>query len=181
MWFFFGIKSSFQNCFWNLFITSGLSQICIIRNVWKLPSPIAWLTLIKFSEKTSRSLKTSFWKKNYPTSNTFFITDFEFIRTFFTWNDVFKFQEVFSENGIRSDLEVSRHFLLYRFETNQRWWKHSKNSFENYRLKTKETTYTLVFGNTLLSLSEATQQEHFQCFWKIYWKISQDSDSAHQN
>jgi hypothetical protein len=28
------------NCFWCLLITSGLSQICKIRNVWKLPSQL---------------------------------------------------------------------------------------------------------------------------------------------
>jgi hypothetical protein len=61
---FFGFKSTVQNCFWNLFITSGLSQICIIRNACKLPSPISWLSLILFSEKTSWSLKTSFWISN---------------------------------------------------------------------------------------------------------------------
>jgi hypothetical protein len=33
---FFGFKFSFQNCFWNVFSTSGLSQICKIRNAWKL-------------------------------------------------------------------------------------------------------------------------------------------------
>jgi hypothetical protein len=61
---FFGFKSSFQNCFWNVFSTSGLSRICKIRNVWKLPSLFSWNTLIPCSEKTSWSLKTSFWKKN---------------------------------------------------------------------------------------------------------------------
>jgi hypothetical protein len=34
---FFSFESSFQNCFWNVFSTSGLSQICKIRNVWKFP------------------------------------------------------------------------------------------------------------------------------------------------
>jgi hypothetical protein len=29
---FFGFDSCFQNCFWNLLITSGLSQICKITN-----------------------------------------------------------------------------------------------------------------------------------------------------
>jgi hypothetical protein len=38
---FFGFKSGFQNCFWNLFSTSGFSQICKIRNAWKLPSPFS--------------------------------------------------------------------------------------------------------------------------------------------
>jgi hypothetical protein len=42
---FFGFESSFQNCFWNLFITSGLSQIWKIRNIWKLPSPFSMNTL----------------------------------------------------------------------------------------------------------------------------------------
>jgi hypothetical protein len=37
---FFGLKSSFQNCIWVHFCTSGLSQICKIKNVWKLPSPV---------------------------------------------------------------------------------------------------------------------------------------------
>jgi hypothetical protein len=45
---FFGFKSSFHNCFWN-----GLSEICKIRNVWKLPSPFSRNTLIPCSEKTS--------------------------------------------------------------------------------------------------------------------------------
>jgi hypothetical protein len=57
---FFDFKSSFQNCFWNVFSASGFSQ----RNVWKLPSPFSWNTLIPCSEKTFWSLKTSFWKKN---------------------------------------------------------------------------------------------------------------------
>jgi hypothetical protein len=34
---FFGFKSSFQNCFWNVFSTSGFSQTCKKRNVWKFP------------------------------------------------------------------------------------------------------------------------------------------------
>jgi hypothetical protein len=35
---FFNNKCSFQNWFWNLSSTSGLSQIWKIRNSWKLPS-----------------------------------------------------------------------------------------------------------------------------------------------
>jgi hypothetical protein len=51
---------SIQNCFWNVFSTSGLSQIWKIRNVWKLPSP--------FKEYSDHMLwkdflETSFWKK----------------------------------------------------------------------------------------------------------------------
>jgi hypothetical protein len=33
---FSGFESSFQNCFWNVFSTSGSSQFCKIRNVWKV-------------------------------------------------------------------------------------------------------------------------------------------------
>jgi hypothetical protein len=62
---FFGFESSFQNCFWNLLSTSGLSQIWKIRNVWKLPSPFSRNTLTPCSEKTYWSLKTSFWKKRH--------------------------------------------------------------------------------------------------------------------
>jgi hypothetical protein len=40
---FFGFESTFQNCFWNVFSTSGLSQICKIRNAWKLPVPFQGL------------------------------------------------------------------------------------------------------------------------------------------
>jgi hypothetical protein len=36
---FFGFESSFQNCFWNIFSTFGLSQICKLRSVWKFPVP----------------------------------------------------------------------------------------------------------------------------------------------
>jgi hypothetical protein len=38
-------------------------------------------------------------------------------------NDVFKLKDVFSELEIRvfvEDLEISRHFLFYGFQTNQR-------------------------------------------------------------
>jgi hypothetical protein len=64
----FGFESSFQNCFWNLFSTSSFSQICKIKNVWKHPSPFSKNNPIPCSEKTSLSLKTTFWKKNCPTN-----------------------------------------------------------------------------------------------------------------
>jgi hypothetical protein len=41
------------------------------------------------------------------------------------------FQSTGSEYSMRKDLEASRHFLFYRFETNQRCLKDPKNSFEN--------------------------------------------------
>jgi hypothetical protein len=55
---------SFQNCFWNLFSTAGLSQICKIKNVWKLLIPLSRITLVLSSGKSSWSLKISFWEKN---------------------------------------------------------------------------------------------------------------------
>jgi hypothetical protein len=63
---FFGFKCSFENCLWNLFITFGLSQICKIRNVWKLSSPF--------------SMKTSFWKKNSPINSKTVIKKFFYPR-----------------------------------------------------------------------------------------------------
>jgi hypothetical protein len=48
---FFGFKSIFQNCFWNIFSTSGMSQLCKIRNVWKLPSTFSRNTLISCSRR----------------------------------------------------------------------------------------------------------------------------------
>jgi hypothetical protein len=77
---FFGFKFSFQNCFWNVFSTSGLSQICKIRNVWKRPSPFSWNTLIPCSEKTSWSLKTSFWKENCQINSKTVIKNFFHVR-----------------------------------------------------------------------------------------------------
>jgi hypothetical protein len=53
-----------------------LSEICKIRNVWKLPSPFSW----DHSEKTSLSLKTSFWKKNCPINSKTFIKNFFHVR-----------------------------------------------------------------------------------------------------
>jgi hypothetical protein len=61
---FFEIEYSFQNCFWNLFITSDLSQFCKIINVWNFPSPFSRNTLISCSEKSFWSLKTLFYPKN---------------------------------------------------------------------------------------------------------------------
>jgi hypothetical protein len=48
-------RSSFQNCFWNLFNTPGLSGICKIRNEWKFPSSFPRNALIASNEKTSWS------------------------------------------------------------------------------------------------------------------------------
>jgi hypothetical protein len=73
LWF----ESSFQNCLWNLFSTTGLSQIYKIRNVWKLPSPFSKNTLIPSSEKSSWSLKKSFWKKNCPKNSKMVMTIFQ--------------------------------------------------------------------------------------------------------
>jgi hypothetical protein len=41
------------------------------------------------------------------------------------------FQSMESEYFLRTDLGVLRHFLFYRFDTNQRCSNDSRNSFEN--------------------------------------------------
>jgi CMP-N-acetylneuraminic acid synthetase len=61
---FFGVYSSFQNCFWNLLSTSSLSQNFKIRNVWKLLSPFSRNTVIWSSTKSSWSLKKHFLEEN---------------------------------------------------------------------------------------------------------------------
>jgi hypothetical protein len=111
---FFGFKCSFENCLWNLFITFGLSQICKIKNVWKLSSPFL--------------MKTSFWKKNCPINSKTVIKKFFYLRlpcksliftTVLGYSCKKIFESMGSEYSLRRDLEVSRHFLLYRFEINQ--------------------------------------------------------------
>jgi hypothetical protein len=47
---FFCFELSFQNNFLKLFSTSGLSQICKIRNAWKLLRPFSKNSLIPRSE-----------------------------------------------------------------------------------------------------------------------------------
>jgi hypothetical protein len=77
---FFGFEFSFQNCFWNLFSFSGLSQICKIRNTWQLTRPFSRNTLISSSEKTFRKLKTSFLKKNCPINSKMVMKNFFDVR-----------------------------------------------------------------------------------------------------
>jgi hypothetical protein len=164
---FFEFESSFQNFFFYLFRTSGLSEICKIRNIWKLPSPFLRNTPILCSEKSSWSLKTSFWKKNctkiqkwpwkffrcngflsfenfcldvlQPWSSEIYSEVFRrrnlsltFLNLLDNWTNSKKsFQSLISEYSLRTELEVSRHFLFYKFQTNQRCYKNYKNSFEN--------------------------------------------------
>jgi hypothetical protein len=47
-----------------------------------------------------------------------------------------------SEYFLRSDLEISREFLFYRFEKDQKCLKDSKNSFEN---NTQNIRYHVCF------------------------------------
>jgi hypothetical protein len=58
------------------------------------------------------------------------------------------FQNLGSEYFLRTDLEVSRHFLFYKFETNRMWLKDSKNTFENYTQNQKNHVY--VIGTYIL-------------------------------
>jgi hypothetical protein len=146
-WFLWFEVYSIPNCFWNLFITSGLFQIGIVGNGRKLPSPLTRNILIPCSEKISWSLKTSFCKKKCPIisiiskllsypwdSKIYKEAIFEFIWHFFFQNDVFNskksFQSLGSEYSLKTDLEVTWHFLSYRFEKNQRSLKDSKSSLK---------------------------------------------------
>jgi hypothetical protein len=81
--------------------------------------------------------------------------------TFYFQNDVLKLQEDFSEHGIRVFLKsgLGSIFLFYRFETNQRGLKVPKT-----RLKTKETTYTLVFVENLVGSCQSLSIRAFSVF-----------------
>jgi hypothetical protein len=109
-------------------------------------------------------------------------------------HNFFKHQEVFSELGFRvlleNGLQVSRHFLFYRFETNQRCYKDSKNI--EAKLKSKETTNTLVFVKYLVSFFRSHTIRAFSVFledslritsgiWRVGKNLKTDSDSAHQH
>jgi hypothetical protein len=65
----FGLSLVFKTVFGMFLAHLFFSEICLLRNVWKLPS--SCLALIPYSEKTSWrwSLKTSFWKKSYLTNS----------------------------------------------------------------------------------------------------------------
>jgi hypothetical protein len=77
------------------------------------------------------------------------MTIFELIGQFYFQNDVFKLQEVFSELEIRTDLEVSE--ISYFTDLRQtRGAKKIPKTVLKTRLKTKETTYTLVFVKYLV-------------------------------
>jgi hypothetical protein len=61
---FFGFEFSFENCFCNVFSTSGLSQIYKITNVWKLSRPFSRNTLLPHALKNLLGvLKHHFGKK----------------------------------------------------------------------------------------------------------------------
>jgi hypothetical protein len=49
-------------------------------------APFSWNTLIPFSEKSSLSLKTTFWKKVYPTNSKIVITVFQTQEFLWFWN-----------------------------------------------------------------------------------------------
>jgi hypothetical protein len=129
---FFSFESSFQNFFWSHFITSGLSQICKIRNAWKLSSPFSRITLIPCSEKTSWVQQNyevqRFGGKPYVT-------------------EIFKLQQVISQLMIRVIFEIF--FGRFSYFTDLKQTRSAKNISKTVlkiKLKTKKITYTLVFG-----------------------------------
>jgi hypothetical protein len=119
-------QSSFECSFQNyLFSTSGLSEMRKIRNVRKLPSPFSRNTPISSSDKTSWSLKTSFWKKNCQINSKTAIKKFSgvgvsmilnlldnFSSKVMFLNSKKSFQDSRSVYSLRTNLEVSRHFLF---------------------------------------------------------------------
>jgi hypothetical protein len=92
------VLSLFFKTVFGIFLAPGLSQICKIRNFWKVQRLFSKNTLIPSSEKSPWSLKTSFWMKKCPTNSKMFmkISLFELIGQFFIQKDVFKLQEVFT-------------------------------------------------------------------------------------
>jgi hypothetical protein len=76
---FFDFESSFQNCFWKVFTTSGLSHICKIRNVWTLSS-------FFYSDPMFLEFNTSFWKKIYPTNSKIVMIIFQMQGFLWFWN-----------------------------------------------------------------------------------------------
>jgi hypothetical protein len=94
------------------------------------------------------------------------------------WTD-FKLEEDFAELVIRVFLEIGlgsfQTFLILKI-----WDKPEVKRFQTHFLKLaskpKKPRILWFSYNTLMSLSEATHLGHFQCFWKIYWELSQEPD-----
>jgi hypothetical protein len=106
-----------QNCSWNLLVClksvkkekSGSFQV---RSQW-----ILWSHALK---RLIVSLKISFWKKNLSNKFKIFLS---LLDKFSSKMIFLNSKKVFQENRIRvfleKWLEASRHFLFFRFETNQ--------------------------------------------------------------
>jgi hypothetical protein len=101
------------------------------------------------------------------------------------------FQNMGSEYSLRTDLEVSRHFYFTDFKQTRGAKKLPKTVLKT-RLKTKETTYTLVFVKYLVVSFRGHSIWAFSVFFEDSLKIisgtlrarknlKTDSDSAHQN
>jgi hypothetical protein len=159
----------------NTLIQSSEKICCSLKtSFWKKNCPINLKTIMKkFSHERLPCKSLYFMVLGYPCKKSqnygslytwkIFMHIFEFFGQFFFQNDVFKLQEVFSELelrlelSLRTDSEVSRHFLFYRFETNQRWIEDFKNRFQNYTQIQKKLRILSFSENAVLSLSEATQ------------------------
>jgi hypothetical protein len=80
-----------------------------------------------------------------------FMTIVEFVGQLFFQHDIFKLQEVFSEHGIRVNLEIGLGNFQYFTDLRQlRGAKKIPKIVLKTRFTTKETTYTLVFGKYLV-------------------------------
>jgi hypothetical protein len=127
-------------------------------------------TPIVSSEKSSWSLKTSFWKQNCPTNSKMIMVFMVFgllawisknhkeifhDRFWIYWkNDVFKLQKFFSELEIRLFLENGfgsyQKFLNLQISDETRHANKIPKTILKTRLKTKEITYNLVFVKYLV-------------------------------
>jgi hypothetical protein len=125
---FFGFESSFQNCYWNILSTSSLSQICKIRNAWKLPV------------SSQGILRSHVLKKLLGVSK------HHFGRKFIQEKSV---PSMGSEYCLRRDWKLPG--ISYFTDLRQtRCSQKIPKTVLRTRLKTKETTYTLVLGKYLV-------------------------------
>jgi hypothetical protein len=119
---------------------------------------------------------------------------FEFIRHFYFQNDVFQFLKVFSDIGFRVNLEerLENFEVFFILQIRNRDAKKIPKTVLKYRLKTKETTYTLFFAKRLVVSFRSHLIRAISVLLEDPLRIisgtrragknpKTDSDSAHQN
>jgi hypothetical protein len=113
------------------------------------------------------------------TGKKFYFDRFCFIGQFFFEHDIFKLQEVFSECGIRALLEKGlvsfQIFLILQIWDKPDVLKTFQIQFWKQDIKPKKPRI-LLFRKIPCGLFSRPLRGHFQCFWKIYWGLSQELD-----